>query len=1843
MAPRKVGRSSGTARNRLHGPSAPDGHVASSRSRSNEDAVNELFGTKSPSPAITTRPSPTSDSKVTEQITIKIEDGSDEDIRKVPSVREGNPDEGWLQEWSRLDLNSTVAGQVAFFDTCTRFNNSDAIYVEFFMTIQHTLLRAKAAAINISRDPIAKANLKSLQRYFEHFEDTSRCLLRSDLEKIKVFDYRQCRNVTDLEDIFKYNRTFLDYTRQMAFSLCLGKEWEVLSKFVKKCINLDRELGLFDKLISSVQELQPAKSSLLMGGPLSSDLLEMDYELTDDIWLQWIEGCISYFEYWTTDSKWTFPAENFIRHLSHYRLAMELFLKHKTISDEKKPALLNAVKKYMGQYRDYAATKLETNYARLKENVKKSDIYLTEARFWDLAEDIEVLMNEPPQGVKVEAWDAVVPSMLPHDKVVAAQKAINVLYKEFQTKAYPEDEVAYLWLLTWRNIKHILPYLLSPPNLDAIRQQAEGLPITIEARDLALPFVEKNLSQLLSIVQNDNDALYQKDIEHLVGDYCAHIDRYVQGKGNGQERIYEQFARLSSTKRVPFAYLVSLEVSLLKPELQPTNSSQMVGHRVVMRLNHIMQGPKDFKRWELDDSGTFRTYFPTPRWIEEQQSLLQQAAGFNYHDHRTPSSPSSSNPTQSPVAGTGAAGGDDGDSNDKRNHSSEEDGESSGSDEEVEMISPGGTKRMEKRKKVRTTTKSVSAETLTKAKLENLAELAKRSDSDSTDTRSGSQADDEFEEDDEIMSGLHSSPADSLDYHRRRLMALRVEHRSAVPNAQYPLPESAAPQRAAALQIARELADPGIFTEGPRPEDVQNYINPALRLPLAEEDTAGQQGMLCQKAGPFHVLRNGPKSFSDRVSLPIDKANSFTVQDAEPALIRRALNRLRTVFGSPFFGSSPRRSHARATPHIPESNAQRAQHELEAREATPPALKRQADNFSVRKSPPRNGRPQRSTHNIPSFTQSDPPDSMEHHRRRLEVWRGEESSAQSNAEDSGDDASDADPDLPSGGHNQSSNSDASGESSHHSAHAARENQTPSTNSSAKNPNQESQTPSTDSSGKNSNQQNESPGKDSNQENQAPTHSSQQVQGNADDWNSPSPPHQYDNNIYQGSPIRTPSTPTPLKGNNSQTSTERRLPALAPAGLRAGHSEQKRENVNASPAGPPADDGPNPRLRELNRWIAMEIANNNPDMRNAYQLHRELHRTQNINTLNCLFEMLRGGVEVDSFNNYVFERNITFGPEAHAPIRRGVPSTVRPPGTPPTQTDQFLPGWWGDDLFEGTREGINRPGAAWVEPPPEEGEGQIHNSSKSRSSKSGSGSGSLSHDSHWSPISPSPMRDENSIIIPWSNSEDRENRDPLLGHTPGSPRTGASNRAWGFRPNARTGMPEREFSININPENRPSTGPFDLGEPLLVQDPLNPDLLNPNPHFDPAILALISGGGRDDHGVIEIRVPPGWRISVGPNAARGRKEGAPSPSARSSSSSGSGPPGDQRVVIHGPDFVIHEDSPSESSARDGSNAPPTLGLIESPPHNQGDIVGTVEKDESQTSSQTHPSHQGSGSNKSQGVQSNMSQGSRSKKSQGSGSSKKSQSGSGSNSSHQSSGSNNAHHGRGSDTSQQGSGSNRSNHSSGSTKPQQGSGSNNSLSKSGSHSNSDSGSSPSGSKSGSHSETPSLSTKTAAANPAKAQTPTESSESETGEPWYLRWETSTVFALRDELLHRGIPLLGLRLKKQMIDRLRRDDDENGIGGVYHPDEEEEEEEKEEEEDDDEIVDEGKGSEKGSGRKKGSGKKGGKGKEGGEGNDKDTPAQPPVQSRVRTSLKRRVNPFMYDANAAMERAIKRRAKEE
>lgn len=648
---------------------------------------------------------------------------------------------------------------------------------------------------------------------------------------------------------------------------------------------------------------------------------------------------------------------------------------------------------------------------------------------------------------------------------------------------------------------------------------------------------------------------------------------------------------------------------------------------------------------------------------------------------------------------------------------------------------------------------------------------------------------------------------------------------------------------------------------------------------------------------PFKYIQ-WPKFWSGLISPPTDKANHYAERQREPRQIRRSLNRLRDTLGGPFFGASAGHPPPRATPHIPESNAQRVRREREAREATPRVLKRQPDRYSVTKSRPRDGRPRHAAHNVPSTN------------------------------DLGEDASGFDPDLPWSRRNQGENAEASvggGPS------AARENQTPSGNPPARD----------------SNPKGESPAKSSDQENQEPRVLPQPARGNADDWNTPSPPRQYDNHIYERSPIRTPGTPTPGQGGRPKPTGRPRLPARRAADGHAGH---RNENLRASPPRPPSEDGPSSQLRALNHWISVEIASNNRDMRAAYLLHRELVRHHSASTMHYLYEMLRAHVEMATFNDYVFEREVTFGPAARARIRRGAPSTVQVPSTPRAQIDPASEWWW-NDRFEGTRYGIRRPGVPGSNGPPEEGEVIEDSQEQQEQQRAQHGFGTPgrgNRKSEWTPVSPSPIRDDYGNPIPWEVLEDRVPLGEVITTSAGA--GSDDDRTWRWRPHPSTGLPEREFNIYIEPDIRPRRDPHDLGEPLLVQDPLNPGQLTTNPRFDPDILRLISAAGSGDHGQINVRVPRGWRINVGPHVPatyeRTRSQ-APSPSG---STSGTGPVENQ-VTVTSPGFAIHEDPPSGSSVRDRSNAPPTLGLVDRPQSQQQqqqqpleDVIDTIEEAE-----------------------------------------------------------------------------------------------------------------------------------------------------------------------------------------------------------------------------------------------------------------------------------------------------------
>jgi hypothetical protein len=750
-----------------------------------------------------------------QQLLTPPESLSPNSVTKEGPASEGNPSTAWIRKWKKMDLKSAIASQVEFFQACPTFKRElDYSYVVFFMAIHKTIEAAKRDTETIVNDPIARRNLEALHHLYDGFAPVCKAALRDDLKEICEHEYITQQAPNEAIKELDADCQFLKETNKMAFYLRLALEWAQCDK------------KLQDAKQDTITQVKPPESEEDQRGPITPELREMDYEFAENIWVEWMESCVAYFQHWTSDPKRKVPATDFIRHISHFQLAMELFIKHKSVSEKDMATLKILAKTYMGQYQQYAAVKLESKYADLKDMVKTTNIYKVEASFFDLSEDLEIMMNEVPKDVNPDLWIEAVPALLPQDKVVLAKNAVNVLYKEFQTKRYPEDEVAYLWLLTWKNIKHTLPYHLSPVEMKALEAKHKKDQV-IEPRDLAVPFVHDNLTELIDVLRKDNDAYYQKEIESLVGKYCLNIDNYGNGTGPGSKRVYEQFGRLGNVKRVPFVCLVDLEESLLEEEVKPTKSSQVIAHRVVRRLNHIMEGPKTFTRWIMTASGTLKTYSPTSTWVNEQVAQKEKSGGLDfYKDFNTSFSSPPDHSSSGAPGGNGGSGNNHGGSgsggNDGEGPGSG--GDESSSEEEVEEESPGGTKRLMKRKK----SKSPKTSGLTKEKLEKLTKLLEdRQSPGSNETTPGST-----DEDEEIRPGIHPQPADSLDYHRRRLSLRRIEQPSAFANAQYPLPESAASQRAAALQIARELSNSGIHTDGPRPEDVENYVNPTLRLPL---------------------------------------------------------------------------------------------------------------------------------------------------------------------------------------------------------------------------------------------------------------------------------------------------------------------------------------------------------------------------------------------------------------------------------------------------------------------------------------------------------------------------------------------------------------------------------------------------------------------------------------------------------------------------------------------------------------------------------------------------------------------------------------------------------------------------------------------------------------------------------------------------------------------------------------------------------------------------------------------------------------------------------------------------
>ena len=789
---------------------------------------------------------------------------SDTDEEEFSYKRE-RPNLIWITHWEHLDVRAAIVSQIAFFRSRPYFNNASSDYILFFIAIQSTIEAARNSPSPLAEDLTAVENLATLIAHFKSFSKQCRKLLSNDLSRIQAHEYRECGTFKDFQITFESHSIFLSRAKSLALTTGLLQEWQA----TEDCLRDIRSAWLLDQR-PEVQIMETTRTqdppieaqTAVEDGPLSPALLGMDCDFTEGIYDQWLRGCMAYFGVWTADPEQTVPAENFLLHFAHYRSAMGLFLRHGPIPEVKVIKLRNAVERYVRQYQPYTMAMLEDEFASLKADIESQTINLAEAKFYSLASQVEVILNEVPPDIPTDTWTSSVVPMVPKPKALEAKTALNLLYEEFQIRRYPEDERSYLWWLTWRNLKFVFASAHKDDDWDG--KTEDGVD-DLEALELTLGFVKQHKGQLTKLVQTGFDALHQPEIAILVKEYCAYIDRYVQGEAEDQARLYPQFSILSITKPVPFNYLVSFEEVLLNSKLEPSDDDQIISHRVVKRLNYITGGPASLERWtETADGKLIVNTVTYASGTDVPGGNIKEAV--NPTDTEKPDSTSPNegkNPPRAEAAAGGAGGGGSDGSDDGRQPYDPDLGlpdyesSSSSSSSTTSLAEVGSSTRGSKQEHGAAGRKE-SPETLTAPKLEWLLDQQKAESAasgNSSNSASNAQGEKGFSYDnaeDPVMPAIGLIPPSSTEHHRRRLEATRLELPSAVPNAQYPLPETRSVLTAVARQVMRELSEPGVATTGPDPNDVLPQVDPPLRLPRSE---AHEPGMLkAPSLSPLLVL-----------------------------------------------------------------------------------------------------------------------------------------------------------------------------------------------------------------------------------------------------------------------------------------------------------------------------------------------------------------------------------------------------------------------------------------------------------------------------------------------------------------------------------------------------------------------------------------------------------------------------------------------------------------------------------------------------------------------------------------------------------------------------------------------------------------------------------------------------------------------------------------------------------------------------------------------------------------------------------------------------------------------------
>ena len=511
-----------------------------------------------------------------------------------------------------------------------------------------------------------------------------------------------------------------------------------------------------------------------------------------------------------------------------------------------------------------AISAIQQRFQDLKKVIDGQPLGRAELTLFEFAKDLESLAMEcdGPENASLDEWNYMTPRFVSESSAAKAASDLEGKYLAFQDHAYQGAELTHLWLLVWRTLKAIKFPLPEEPE-EVLLPGKESTMSQIDPFAIERAFFESdgqpssNQVSLSSSVRT-GDVRNPHWIEGFVGKYCDHVAKCYNEKG----KYYWQFSTFGP-KPVPTVVVTTLQVFSQRPIPHP--DWNMLLHRVVLRLNHLLGDQKVLKRWSRDKKTQSLAYLDVSKCStgvrERGQGQASDDSGHpdNGRNSQENVDDASNRPAGRSTLGTLTGGGDG-----NGGHNGEGSGNGNGGDRDSQG------------RKSKSSTSSGSSSSHSNQENHPPAAgtepLPTGADFDAYVRNSASPpssqipplgpADDDAADaemqrvlnllaDDTVPVNPASSPV-RTDPNQENVIPPPVDAGSlatrTLPSAfawvQYPVGETRASERAQSLQITREMHQRGIATSGPHVEDVQNIVPEPLRLVPAPEGDVFEPGKI---------------------------------------------------------------------------------------------------------------------------------------------------------------------------------------------------------------------------------------------------------------------------------------------------------------------------------------------------------------------------------------------------------------------------------------------------------------------------------------------------------------------------------------------------------------------------------------------------------------------------------------------------------------------------------------------------------------------------------------------------------------------------------------------------------------------------------------------------------------------------------------------------------------------------------------------------------------------------------------------------------------------------------------